>query len=99
MSQLSEGVNEHVHRPRYRSLPVPDSRRSDVKSIQANKEARGRGLEGVTGGKRVSGGPVLVYYRQGMMIRAEYKYPFYEDVYDTQVSRGPELNVGIGFVF
>ena len=62
-------------------------------------EERGRDLKGVTGGKRVSGGPVLVYYRQGMMIRAEYKYPFHEDVYNTQLSRGPEFNVGIGFVF
>lgn len=67
--------------------------------LSLRNEARGHDLEGVTGGKRVSGGPVLVYYRQGMMIRAEYKYPFYEDVYDTQVSRGPEFNVGIGFVF
>ena len=67
--------------------------------LSLRSEARGRDLKGVTGGKRASAGPVLVYYRQGMMIRAEYKYPFYEDVKDTQLSRGPELNIGIGFVF
>ena len=60
---------------------------------------RGQNLEGTTGGKRISAGPVFVYYRKGIMLRAEYKYPVYEDLYDTQVSRGPELNVGIGFVF
>ncbi len=62
-------------------------------------QARGRNLEGTTGGKRVSMGPVFVYYRDGIMFRAEYKFPVYEDVFDTQVSRGPELNIGIGFVF
>ena len=60
---------------------------------------RGQNLEGTTGGKRISVGPVLVYYRKGIMIRAEYKYPIYESLYDTQVSRDTELNVGIGFVF
>ncbi len=60
---------------------------------------RGQNLEGTTGGKRISMGPVLVYYRKGIMLRAEYKYPIYESLYDTQVARGSELNVGIGFVF
>ena len=62
-------------------------------------QGRGQNLEGTTGGKRISTGPVFVYYRKGMMIRAEFKYPIYESLYDTQVSRGPELIVGIGFVF
>jgi len=60
---------------------------------------RGQNLQGTTGGKRLLTGPVFVYYRNGIMLRAEYKYPIYEDLYDTQVSRGPELNIGIGFVF
>ncbi len=60
---------------------------------------RGQNLEGTTGGKRILTGPVFVYYRKGIMFRAEYKYPVYEDLYGTQVSRGPELNVGLGFVF
>ena len=65
----------------------------------ARYQKRGRNTAGITGGKRVSAGPVFVYYRKGMMFRAEYKYPFYEDLFDTQVSRGSEINVGIGFVF
>ncbi len=60
---------------------------------------RGQNLAGTTGGKRILTGPVFVYYRKGIMFRAEYKYPVYEDLYGTQVSRGPELNVGLGFVF
>ncbi len=62
-------------------------------------EDRGRNLQGTTGGTRLSMGPVFVYYLGGMMFRAEYKYAVYEDLFDTQVSRGSELNVGIGFVF
>lgn len=67
--------------------------------LSARYEERGQDTEGVTGGKRVSSGPVFVYYQGGMMIRAEYKYPLYEDVLDTQLSHGQEFNVGIGFVF
>jgi len=44
-------------------------------------------------------GPVFVYYLGGMMFRAEYKYPIYEKLFNTQVFRGSELNIGIGFVF
>ena len=62
-------------------------------------KARGHNLEGTTGGKRLSMGPVFVYYIGGIMFRAEYKYPVYQDLFDTQVSRGSELNIGIGFVF
>ena len=62
-------------------------------------QGRGQDLQGITGGKRLSMGPVFVYYRDGMMIRAEYKIPIYEDVFDVQVARGSELNIGIGFVF
>ena len=65
----------------------------------ARYQKRGRDTAGITGGARVSAGPVFVYYRKGMMFRAEYKYPLYEDLFDTQVSRGSEINVGIGFVF
>ena len=59
----------------------------------------GQNLEGTTGGTRLAMGPVFVYYLKGMMFRAEYKLAVYEKLFDTQVSRGSELNVGIGFVF
>ena len=67
--------------------------------VSLRYQGRGNNLQGTTGGKRVAMGPVFVYYREGIMLRAEYKYPIYESLYDIQVSRGPEINVGIGFVF
>lgn len=67
--------------------------------VSLRYQGRGQNLEGTTGGKRVASGPVLVYYRKGIMFRAEYKFPIYESLYDTQVSRGHEIHVGIGFVF
>jgi len=67
--------------------------------ISARHEQRGRDTVGTTGGDRVSTGPVLVWYRGGVMVRAEYKTPLYERVEGVQVSRGDEFNVGIGFVF
>ncbi|MBL4799599.1 MAG: hypothetical protein JKY50_19520 [Oleispira sp.] len=65
----------------------------------ARYQERGHNAEGVTGGQRLSSGPVFVYYQGGMMFRAEYKYPLYEDLFGTQVSRGAEFNVGMGFVY
>jgi len=59
----------------------------------------GIGGAGITGGRRLSLGPVFVGYRKGVMFRAEYKYPVYEYLFDSQVSHGPEVNIGIGFVF
>lgn len=67
--------------------------------ISARHEERGRDTHGVTGGDRLSAGPVFVWYRGGVMFRAEYKTPLYEKVEGVQVSRGDELNIGIGFVF
>ena len=67
--------------------------------VSARYEKRGQSTAGVTGGKHISTGPVFVYYQGGMMLRAEYKYPLYEDVYDTQLSHGQEFNIGIGLVF
>ena len=67
--------------------------------FSARHQKKGLDAEGVTGGTRVSMGPVLVLYRQNMMFRAEYKVPVYEKVFDTQVAFGPQFNVGIGFVF
>jgi hypothetical protein len=67
--------------------------------VSARVEERGQDTAGITGGKRLSTGPVFVSYQGGIMIRAEYKYPLYVDVYDTQISYGQELNIGIGFVF
>ena len=62
-------------------------------------EQRGRDTAGTTGGSRIMGGPVLVWYRNNIMARVEYKYPLYEKMFDTQVSHGPQINIGIGFTF
>ena len=52
-----------------------------------------------SGGKRLHSGPVLVLYRGNMMFRAEYKFALYEKVDGLSLSRGDELNVGIGWTF
>jgi len=67
--------------------------------VRARHQERGRDLGGDTGGTRLSLGPVLVYYHQNIMIRAEYRIPVYENVSGSQVSFGDELSVGIGITF
>lgn len=67
--------------------------------LSARHEERGWDIHGVTGGDRLPTGPVLVWYRGGVMVRAEYKTPLYEKMEGVQVSRGDEFNIGIGFVF
>ncbi len=67
--------------------------------VSARYEARGRGRDGTTGGKRISLGPVLVGYWRNLMLRAEVKFPVYEDVLGTQVGHGTEFNIGLGVAF
>ena len=67
--------------------------------LSARYEEKGRDTVGVTGGKRLSLGPVFVWYRNNLMVRSEIKFPVYEDVVGTQVSRGTEYNIGFGLTF
>ena len=67
--------------------------------LEARAQDRGRNGAGVTGGKRLSIGPVLVWYRDNVMIRSEVKFPVYEKVRGTQVSHGTQWNFGIGVTF
>ena len=67
--------------------------------LTARYEKKGRDRFGITGGKSLSLGPVLVYYKEGTMIRIEYKYPVFDDANDIQLAQSPQLNLGIGFVF
>jgi len=67
--------------------------------VSARHKDRGVDTVGTTGGTRISTGPVLVLYRRNVMFRAEVKVPAYEKVSGTQVSYGPEVNVGLGIVF
>lgn len=67
--------------------------------LSARHQSRGQDTAGITGGDRLSFGPVFVWYRGGMMLRAEYKTPLYEKLKGVQLSRGNEFSIGIGFVF
>lgn len=67
--------------------------------VAARDEQPGRDMAGVTGGRRLSAGPVLVWYRGGIMVRTEVSRPLYERVEGVQLSRGDEFKLGIGFVF
>ena len=67
--------------------------------LSARHERQGEDTAGITGGDRLSAGPVFVWYRGGMMLRAEYKTPLYENLKGVQLSRGNEFSIGIGFVF
>ena len=67
--------------------------------VSTRYEDRGVDTGGTTGGTRISTGPVFVWYRGNIMFRAEYKIPAYEHVSGTQVSFGPELNIGLGITF
>tara|TARA_A100001015_G_C14974869_1_gene706790 strand:- start:353 stop:1216 length:864 start_codon:yes stop_codon:yes gene_type:complete len=68
--------------------------------ITARNHEKGINLNGdITGSRRVHTGPVLVLYKDNMMFRAEYKFPIYEYFRTTGLSRGNELNVGIGITF
>ena len=67
--------------------------------LSARKEALGQSTSGVTGGDRVSLGPVFVLYRNNIMFRSELKIPAFEDVKGTQISRGTEFNIGTGVTF
>lgn len=67
--------------------------------LSARYEGRGTNTAGTTGAKRISLGPIAVIYWQNWMLRAEYSWPVYERVWDTQVSRGNELTLSLGAAF
>ena len=58
-----------------------------------------RNLTTASGGDRVQTGPVLVYYRQSFMLRAEAKFLAYEHVDGIGLSRGNEFSLSLGFTF
>jgi len=43
--------------------------------------------------------PTLVYYRNNMMVRAEYYIPVYRDVTGTQLTDSIHFQLGVGFTF
>ncbi|MEE2674040.1 MAG: transporter [Myxococcota bacterium] len=67
--------------------------------VSARYEGRGASTVGTTGGKRISTGPIAVVYWKNWMLRAEYAWPAYQNVWGTQVSRGDELTLSLGVAF
>ena len=64
------------------------------------KQNQGVGLgNSITGGDRIHTGPVLVFFKNNAIFRAEYKLPVEESFHSSGLSRGAELNIGIGFTF
>ena len=68
-------------------------------SVHHQNEPNSRNLTTASGGDRVQTGPVLVYYRQSFMARAEFKFLAYERVDGTITSRGNEFSLAVGFAF
>ena len=50
-------------------------------------------------GRRLHTGPIVIFYKENIMFRAEYKFPAYENVKGMTNSRGNEINIGIGITF
>ncbi|MBL4865874.1 MAG: hypothetical protein JKY67_05815 [Pseudomonadales bacterium] len=67
--------------------------------LSVRYEELGQNDLGLTGGNRISVGPVFVWYQGGIMFRAEYKTLLDETKKGIQLSQGDEYSVGIGFVF
>jgi hypothetical protein len=68
--------------------------------ITLRHQEQGTGVNSqITGGERIHTGPVMVFFKNNMIFRAEYKLPAYESFKGTGLSRGTGLNVGVGFTF
>lgn len=70
----------------------------DVTAVH-NSAPNAANLTLASGGDRVSTGPVLVYYHQSFMARAEFKLLAYERVDGLSLSRGNEFSIALGYVF
>lgn len=70
----------------------------DVSTRDSNAPSANN-LTTATGGTRIYTGPVLVLYKDNIMLRTEYKFPLYEKTDAISNSRGQEFNIGIGVTF
>jgi len=68
-------------------------------SARHDDEPNAQNLTTASGGDRVQTGPVLMYYRQSFMARAEVKLLAYERVDGIRASRGNEFSIAVGFTF
>ena len=68
--------------------------------VSARYHDKGDSLStGASGGSRIHTGPVFVIFKDNYIFRAEYKFPAYENMIGSSLSRGQELNIGLGVVF
>lgn len=67
--------------------------------VSVRYDGRGHDTTGVSGGERISAGPILVWYRGNLMLRGEVHFPLHERVNGTQFSRGTHVNIGAGIAF
>ncbi len=68
-------------------------------SVRHDDAPNAQNLTTASGGDRVQTGPVLVYYRDSFMVRAEFKLLAYERVDGLGTSRGNEFSLAVGFAF
>ncbi len=70
----------------------------DISAVHADAP-NSLNLTSAAGGNRVQTGPVLVYYRNNFMVRAELKMLAYERVDGISASRGNEYSLAFGLTF
>ena len=68
-------------------------------SARHNEAPNAATLTTASGGKRIHTGPVLMLYKDNLMLRAEYKLPVYEKMDGVSLSRGQEFSIGLGITF
>lgn len=68
-------------------------------SARDNGQPNQATLTTFAGGRRIQTGPILVWYRENVMLRTEYKVPVYERVDGLSVSHGDEFTISLGLTF
>ncbi len=67
--------------------------------LQARYQDRGVDADGTTGTIRLSTGPMVMWYKDNLMLHVQYTVPAYEWFNGSQVSYGQEVTVGMGITF
>ena len=67
--------------------------------LTARRQNAGDALTGAYAGKSVHTGPVFVWYKDALMLRAEWKMPAYEERKGTGLARGDLFEFGFGISF
>jgi hypothetical protein len=67
--------------------------------MSARRQEVGDARTGAYNGKSLQTGPVLVWYKDGLMIRGEWKASVYESLYRPGIARGSAFELGMGISF